>query len=271
MSYAGIGTEPWPYPYNTSRLYRSQTGAVYPHLPGTALATPLVLGPGWYRGAQISYTPPKKDNPMPIHRSPSRRRSRSYGGIADLMGPPRAILPVRDPVGGMQDPHGPVYAASYIPKGLPTILPKKGWRVGPAVHSDYKVGEVMGDDPSPVPMRIYGSDAYMTRYGNNTGFPSRAYGDVAYGDVAYGAVAHEYGAVAYGDTPSYLSMPTIVQGIPMNVPTTPAIAPYMSTSYGAALADVLDQKFLGIPAKAFLALGAVAALVYVNKPAHKRR
>jgi hypothetical protein len=262
MTYGAIGAEPWLYPYDNSRFYRTQTGKILPHVPGSALATPLVLGPGWYKGAQVSYTPPKKDNPMPIRSS--RRRSRAYGAIADLLGPPRAILPVEPPIGGTRDPHGPVYAASYIPKGLPTILPKKGWRVGPQVHSDYKVGEVIGDDPSPVPMRIYGTGDYMTRYANNTGFPTRAYGDVAMG---------EYGAVAYGDTPSYLSMPTIVQGIPLSVPLTPGIAPYMvpTTGYAGAIQDVLDRKLFGVPMKAALALGVLVYGAMVLRKDSKRK
>ena len=254
MNYGAIGAEPWLYPYDTSRLYRSQTGKVYPRIPGTALATPLILGPGWYKGAQVSYTPPKKDNPMRLRNN--RRHSRSYAGIADLMGPPRAILPVKPPIGGTRDPHGSVYAASYIPKGLPIIMPSKGWRIGPQVSSALTVGDVVGDDPSPVPMRIYGQSGYMTRYSNNTGFPERA-----------------YGAVAYGESQSYLAMPTIVQGVPVRVPLTPPMQPYMTPAagYGAALMDILDRKFLGIPAKAYLALGAVASLVYLNKPAHARR
>jgi hypothetical protein len=210
MIYGAIGAEPWLYPYDNSRFYRSQTGKVYPHTPGTALATPLVLGPGWYKGFPVYYAPPEKDRPM---RLKPRSAAREYAGIADLMGPPRAILPVKPPIGGTRDPHGPVYAASYIPKGLPIIQPSKGWRIGPQVSSAYTVGEVVGDDPSPVPMRIYGSGDYMHRYANNTGFPSRAYGDVT----------------------SNLAMPTIVQGVPLRVPLMQGMAPYMVpvTGYGA--------------------------------------
>lgn len=68
----------------------------------------------------------------------------SYGFIANLPGPRRGIFPVRDPVGGMRRPHGPVTAAAYIPSNLPIIRPGPGWHIGPSVYSNLPVGTVYG-------------------------------------------------------------------------------------------------------------------------------
>jgi len=136
--YGAIGAEPWTGPWE-----------VTPHVHGEspdALSTPLALGPGWYKGFRVHYIPSQvtKVNPM---RSPlTRRRARgsAYGFIGNTLGPPMAVLPVRPPIGGTQDPHGPVYAAPYIPSGLPVIRPSPGWYIGPQVYSDVPLGTVYG-------------------------------------------------------------------------------------------------------------------------------
>jgi hypothetical protein len=192
-SYGAIGAEPWPYPYRTPKDYRTSTGEVITD-PSGALARPLVLGPGWYKGAQISYTPSPEDTIM-----------RSYGNIANAFGPPRAVLPVIPPIGGVLDPHGPVTAFTQVPKGLPIIQPGPGWHIGPSIFSALPVGAVEGDDLPP--LRIYNRRD----------------------DDAYGA--------------SNLSMPLIVQGTPARFPLTAAIQPYMTpiTGYGNAIVETLDE------------------------------
>jgi hypothetical protein len=198
-TYGDIGTEPWPYPYYAPPAYRTQEGGVVPATG--ALATPLVLGPGWYKGAQVSYTPigptqrpygrldvepfmsyikpsafqpaappvgvsvpvfpgpgwrvgpsisytPTKVHPMLVNRSArrftsrdhTRRRTLAYGAVGNFFGPPVGVVPVRDPVGGMVRPAGPVYAAAYVPSNLPIINPSPGWHIGPSVYSRIPVG-----------------------------------------------------------------------------------------------------------------------------------
>lgn len=135
-AYGAIGAEPWPYPYTRKPYYQTQL----PHngeLRG-ALATPLVLGPGWYKGFRVHF------DPSAITYYDTRKPMPSYGFIANLPGPRRGIFPVRDPVGGMRRPHGPVTAAAYIPSNLPIIRPGPGWHIGPSVYSNLPVGTVYG-------------------------------------------------------------------------------------------------------------------------------
>lgn len=198
-TYGDIGTEPWPYPYYAPPTYRTQEGGVVPATG--ALATPLVLGPGWYKGAQVSYTPlgptqrpygrlgaepfmsyikpsafqpaappvgvsvpvfpgpgwrvgppiaytPTKVHPMLVNRSARRftsrdhtqRRTLAYGAVGNFFGPPVGVGPVRDPVGGMVRPAGPVRPAPYVPSDLPIINPSPGYHFGPPVYSSIPVG-----------------------------------------------------------------------------------------------------------------------------------
>lgn len=135
-AYGAIGAEPWPYPYQRKPYYKTQL----PHngdLRG-ALATPLVLGPGWYKGFRVHF------DPSAITYYDTRKPMRSYGYIANLPGPRRGVYPARDPVGGMRRPHGPVRAAAYIPSNLPIIRPGPGWHIGPSVFSSLPVGTVYG-------------------------------------------------------------------------------------------------------------------------------
>ena len=204
-SYGAIGAEPWPYPYRTPKGYVTSTGQTITE-PSGALSTPLVLGPGWYKGAEISYTPSPKDTVM-----------RSYGNIANAFGPPRAVLPVIPPIGGVLDPHGPVTAFTQVPKGLPIIRPGPGWHIGPAISSSLPVGAVEGDDLTP--LRVY----------NRREDEATTWGDRSWGMRAYGT--------------SNLSVPLIVQGVPARFPLTAAIQPYMTpiTGYGNAIVDTLDE------------------------------
>lgn len=135
-AYGAIGAEPWLYPYTKKSRYQTQL----PHngeLRG-ALATPLVLGPGWYKGFRVHF------DPSAITYYDTRKPMRSYGYIANLPGPRRGVYPVRDPVGGFRRPHGAVKAAAYIPSGLPIIRPGPGWHIGPSVYSNLPVGTVYG-------------------------------------------------------------------------------------------------------------------------------
>lgn len=136
-AYGAIGAEPWLYPYNKINGYRTQL----PHngeLRG-ALATPLVLGPGWYKGFRVYF------DPSAINYYDTRKQMPSYGYIANLPGPRRGVYPVSDPVGGFRRPHGPVRAAAYIPSNLPIIRPGPGWHIGPSVFSTVPVGTVYGE------------------------------------------------------------------------------------------------------------------------------
>jgi hypothetical protein len=135
-AYGAIGAEPWLYPYSRKDHYQTQL----PHngeLRG-ALATPLVLGPGWYKGFRVHF------DPSAITTYDTRKAMPSYGYIANLPGPRRGVYPVRDPVGGFRRPHGPVKAAAYIPSGLPIIRPGPGWHIGPSIYSNLPVGTVYG-------------------------------------------------------------------------------------------------------------------------------
>lgn len=141
--YGAIGAQPWTGPWDTT-----------PRVHGedlNALSTPLALGPGWYKGFRVAFDPSQiiKVNPMRSPLARRRARSSSYGFIGNTLGPPMAILPVRPPIGGTQDPHGPVYAAPYIPSGLPVIRPSPGWYIGPQVYSDVPLGTVYGDPELP--------------------------------------------------------------------------------------------------------------------------
>ena len=227
-SYGAIGAEPWPYPYRAPKGYVTSTGQTITE-PAGALATPLVLGPGWYRGAAISYTPSPKDTVM-----------RSYGNIANALGPPRAVLPVIPPIGGVLDPHGPVTAFTQVPKGLPIIQPGPGWHIGPAVASNLPVGAVQGDDLPP--LRVY----------NRREDEVSNWGDRGWGTRAYGA--------------SNLSMPLIVQGVPFAQPLTAGVQPYMTPAagYGNLLTDTLD----GLPYP-IIAVGSLVAS-YMTWDATKR-
>jgi len=135
-TYGAIGAEPWTGPWDT-------TPRVHGEDPD-ALSTPLALGPGWYKGFKVHYIPSQitKVNPMRSHAH--RRHGSTYGFIGNTLGPPMAVLPVRPPIGGTQDPHGPVYAAPYVPSGLPVIRPSPGWYIGPQVYSDVPLGTVYG-------------------------------------------------------------------------------------------------------------------------------
>jgi hypothetical protein len=198
-TYGNIGSEPWLYPYYAPPVYRTQEGGIVPATG--ALATPLILGPGWYKGAQVSYTPtgptqrpygrlgnepfmsyikpsafqpaappvgvsvpvfpgpgwrvgpsiaytPTKVHPMLVNRSArrftsrehSRARNLSYGAVGNFFGPPVGVGPVRDPVGGMVRPAGPVHPAPYVPSNLPIINPSPGYHIGPSVYSSIPVG-----------------------------------------------------------------------------------------------------------------------------------
>lgn len=198
-TYGDIGTEPWTYPYYAPPAYRTQEGGVVPATG--ALKTPLILGPGWYKGAQVSYTPtgptqrpygrldsepfmsyikpsafqppaplkgvsvpvfpgpgwrvgppiaytPTKVPTMLVNRSARRftsrdhtpRRTLAYGAVGNFVGPSVGVGPVRDPVGGMVRPAGPVHAASYVPSNLPIINPSMGYHIGPSVYSSIPVG-----------------------------------------------------------------------------------------------------------------------------------
>lgn len=166
-TYGALGTEPWTGPWE-----------VTPHVHGEnpdALSTPLSLGPGWYKGFRVHYIPSQvtKVNPM---RSPlARRRARgsAYGFIGNTLGPPMAVLPVRPPIGGTQDPHGPVYAAPYVPAGLPVIRPSPGWYIGPQVYSDVPLGTVYGaaDGESDAPSlgKVIGGGAVALAVGGGAG------------------------------------------------------------------------------------------------------
>jgi hypothetical protein len=141
-AYGAIGAEPWLYPYSRKDHYQTQL----PHngeLRG-ALATPLVLGPGWYKGFRVHF------DPSAITTYDTRKPMRSYGYIANLPGPRRGVYPVRDPVGGFRRPAGPVKPVAYIPSGLPIIRPGPGWHIGPSVYSNLSVGTVYGG-PEEVP------------------------------------------------------------------------------------------------------------------------
>jgi hypothetical protein len=214
-TYGDIGTEPWTYPYYAPVTYRTEEHGVVS--AKGALKTPLVLGPGWYKGAEISYTPtgptqrpygrigdepfmsyikpsafqpaappvgvsvpvfpgpgwhvgppiaytPSKVPPMLVNRSArrftsrdhSRARNLSYGAVGNFFGPPVGVGPVRDPVGGMVRPAGPVHPAPYVPSDLPIINPSPGYHIGPSVYSSIPVGMGYGaaemgskDDLSP--------------------------------------------------------------------------------------------------------------------------
>lgn len=198
-TYGNIGSEPWLYPYYAPPVYRTQEGGIVPATG--ALATPLILGPGWYKGAQVSYTPtgptqrpygrldvepfmsyikpsafqpaappvgvsvpvfpgpgwrvgpsiaytPTKVPPMLVNRSARRftsrdhtsRRTLAYGAVGNFFGPPVGVGPVRDPVGGMVRPAGPVHPAPYVPSNLPIINPSPGYHIGPSVYSSIPVG-----------------------------------------------------------------------------------------------------------------------------------
>ncbi len=203
-AYGAIGAEPWNGPYRAPKGYRTSTGQTITE-PSGALATPLVLGPGWYKGFPVAYTPSFKDTVM-----------RSYGNIANAFGPPRAVLPVIPPIGGVLDPHGPVTAFTQVPAGLPVIRPGPGWHIGPAVASNLPVGAVQGDDLPP--LRVY----------NRREDEASNWGDRAWGTRAYGA--------------TNLSMPLIVQGVPAAIPLTSPQQPYMTPAagYGNILTDTLD-------------------------------
>jgi hypothetical protein len=101
-TYGSIGAEPWLYPYYASFVYRTQEGGIVPATG--ALKTPLILGPGWYKGAQVSYTPPVK----------------AYGALdaEPFMSyiKPSAFQPAA-PLKGVSVP----------------VFPGPGWRVGPPI------------------------------------------------------------------------------------------------------------------------------------------
>jgi hypothetical protein len=209
-AYGDIGTEPYTGPYAPLRVNFIEGDG---KMGEGALSTPLDFGPGWYRGAAIYYEPfAKKEKAMS-----------SYGSVANVYGPPRAILPVIPPVAGMRDPHGPVYAASYIPRGLPVIMPSKGWRIGPQVMSEIPLGTVEGDV-------LKGLQMYQRREGEKQRWGNRGWNS-----------RRNYGAApAY--TMSALAEPLIVTGEFVSKPLYAPIQPYMTpvTGYGNAVLDTLN-------------------------------
>lgn len=210
-AYGNIGTAPYTGPYAPLRVNFIEGDG---KLGEGALNTPLDFGPGWYRGAAIYYEPfAKKEKAM----------STSYGSLANSYGPPRAILPVTPPVAGMRRPHGPVYAATYIPSGLPVILPSKGWYIGPQVQNGLPLGTVVGDMLTSLGM-------YQRRSGENQ----------QWGDRGYNSVRNYGTARAY--TMSALAEPLIVAEMPVAKPLYAPIQPYMTpvTGYGNAVLDTLN-------------------------------
>jgi hypothetical protein len=209
-AYGAIGTEPFTGDYTRPRVNFIEGDG---KLGEGALKTPLEFGPGWYRGFPIYYAPfAHKDKTMP-----------SYGSVANVFGPPRAILPVKPPVAGMRDPHGPVYAATYIPPGLPVIMPSKGWRIGPQVQSTIPLGTVEGD-------RLPSLAMYQRREGEKQRWGNRGWN-----------ATRNYGAApAY--TMSALAEPLIVAGEFVPKPLYAPIQPYMTPAagYSGALLETLD-------------------------------
>ena len=193
-SFAGIGTEPFTGTYTRARITHVEGNGT---VGDGALKTPLDLGPGWYRGFPVYYEPFDKDKIMPT----------SSGSIANVYGPPRAILPVKPPVAGTRDPHGPVYAATYIPPGLPVIMPSKGWHIGPQVENELALGAVVGD-------RLEGLQSYQRLESQDQR--------------------------NYGMGP--LSEPLIVAEMPVAQPLIAPIQPYMTPAngYGSAVLETLD-------------------------------
>jgi len=209
-AYGSIGTEPYTGTYAPLRVNFVEGDG---KLGEGALKTPLDFGPGWYRGFPIYYAPfANKDKTMP-----------SYGSIANVYGPPRAILPVKPPVAGMRDPHGPVYAATYIPPGLPVIMPSKGWRIGPQVRNDLPLGTVEGD-------RLRGLQVYQRLESQNQRWGNRGWN-----------ANRNYGA-APAHTMSALAEPLIIADMPVAQPLYAPIQPYMTPAagYGSAVMETLD-------------------------------
>lgn len=164
--YGAIGAEPWAGPWDTSPRVHGE--------PPNALSTPLALGPGWYRGFPVYFQPSQITKVNPMRSSLARRARRaSYGFIGNTLGPAMAVLPVRPPIGGTQVPHGPVYAAPYVPAGLPVIRPSPGWYTGPQVYSKVPVGTVYGSDeaaaPAPSLGKVLGGGAVALATGGLTG------------------------------------------------------------------------------------------------------
>ena len=211
-AYGAIGTEPYTGPYAPLRVNFIEGDG---KLGEGALSTPLDFGPGWYRGAAIYYEPfAKKEKAM----------STSYGSVANVYGPPRAILPVTPPVAGMRDPHGPVYAATYIPPGLPVIMPSKGWRIGPQVRNDLPLGTVEGDVLPSLAM-------YQRREGEKQRWGNRGWN-----------ARRNYGAAPAPST-NNLSVPLIIAEMPVAQPLIAPIQPYMTPAagYGSAVLETLDE------------------------------
>lgn len=242
-NYAAIGAEPWLYPYDAPSSYKTQEHGVVPATG--ALKTPLVLGPGWYKGAKVSYTPPAKGSgygaldtepfmsyiktsafqpaaapkgvsvpvfpgpgwrvgppiayipnkvhPMLANRS-SRRISRSsYGVIGNFFGPPVGVGPVRDPVGGMVRPAGPVYPAPYVPSDLPIINPSPGYHIGPPVFNSIPVGMGYGasDTGSGDSLAKFAAKSAATVV-MTSGFGAAAGLALAMGYLAFAGVVYPY-------------------------------------------------------------------------------
>lgn len=209
-AYGDIGTEPYTGTYTRTRITRVEGNG---KVGDGALKTPLDFGPGWYRGFPIYYAPfANKDKSMP-----------TYGSVANVFGPPRAILPVTPPIGGTRDPHGPVYAATYIPPGLPVIMPSKGWRIGPQVRNELPLGTVEGD-------RLPSLAMYQRREGEKQRWGNRGWN-----------ATRNYGAApAY--TMSALAEPLIIAEMPVAKPLYAPIQPYMTPAagYGNAVLETLD-------------------------------
>ena len=167
-TYGALGTEPWTGPWQTT-----------PHVHGespNALSTPLALGPGWYKGFRVHYIPSQVTKVNPMRSLSARRRARgsTYGFIGNTLGPPMAVLPVTPPIGGTQDPHGPVYAAPYVPAGLPVIRPSPGWYIGPQVYSNVPLGTVYGaadeaGNEAPSLGKVIGGGAFALAAGGAAG------------------------------------------------------------------------------------------------------
>lgn len=211
-AFAGIGTEPYTGTYTPLRVNFIEGDG---RLGEGALKTPLDFGPGWYRGFAVYYEPfDKKDKSMPT----------SYGSLANVYGPPRAILPVKPPIGGTRDPHGPVYAATYIPPGLPVIMPSKGWRIGPQVRNDLPLGTVEGDTLKG--LQVYQRLASQPQRWGNRGWNA----------------TRNYGAAPAAST-NNLAMPLIVAEMPVAQPLIAPIQPYMTPAagYGNAVLETLDE------------------------------
>jgi len=209
-AYGSIGTEPYTGSYTRPHVDFIEGNG---KLGEGALKTPLDFGPGWYRGFAVYYEPfAKKEKAMS-----------SYGSIANVYGPPRAILPVKPPVAGMRDPHGPVYAATYIPPGLPVIMPSKGWRIGPQVRNELPLGTVEGDRLPSLAM-WQRREGEKQRWGNRGWNANRNYG---------AAPAH---------TMSPLAEPLIIADMPVAKPLFAPIQPYMTPAagYGSAVMEALD-------------------------------